>query len=574
MQRILVVDDMAIVREPIAAALREAGFETETASGGRKALERLRSKSISLVVLDVTMPDLDGLEVVRIMRQEPAIAGTPVILLTASSERNQIIDAAKLGVRDYLLKTNFATADLLSRVSRCLSKPAVSSALNPCREQPAQANSNIATEALKLSREQTCHRIERAQIKAMPTAVSDLISLICSPRSSISDAARCLKHDPALCMQVLHVANSSAYVSTRARILTIDDAVRQIGLAALRNVATSVGIFETFGSNPADIGMLRIWQHSLAVASLMERFTSHDERIAPGLAYTVALCHELCEILRQQCFPDQVTHLQKLGLAHADLRAHELELFGMPHSDLVKMILKRLMLPEQISSPLYEFLARSNGKVLAGGSALAQLLFIANLIADGSMLENGSDASIRPLFRSECREAFGNTIPTLDLESLRLESAATAAALGGVAVAHLASFNKPSERSPAVRICYLRDKQYAELDPVLEFLRSNCRSVTLLALDAQTVSAGLPNCDALVVAPARGPEAGATMLHVVQQLRACRGAVTPVLYLAWDDSGIEAPLPGVVELCLPASLTAIAACLKNIPAHAASGVAA
>ena len=118
MTRILVVDDTAVVREPIAAILANAGYETECAASAMEMLAKMRVTAPDLELLDLSMPHMDGMTALRVMRHDPTLAGTPVILLTASGDKANILAAAELGVRDYLLKSNFNVTELLGRVRK------------------------------------------------------------------------------------------------------------------------------------------------------------------------------------------------------------------------------------------------------------------------------------------------------------------------------------------------------------------------------------------------------------------------------------------------------------------------
>jgi CheY-like chemotaxis protein/HD-like signal output (HDOD) protein len=118
MTKILVVDDMPIFRDPIAASLRLSGFETVCASNGQEALAAVREHRPAVVLLDVSMPVMDGMTCLRTMRSEPEIAKTPVILFTALSDKKYVLEAGKLGVHDYMLKTSFSLKDLLARVMK------------------------------------------------------------------------------------------------------------------------------------------------------------------------------------------------------------------------------------------------------------------------------------------------------------------------------------------------------------------------------------------------------------------------------------------------------------------------
>jgi DNA-binding response OmpR family regulator len=116
----MVVDDMAVVREPIAATLRGAGYKTICVADGKLALAVMQTTIPDLLLLDLSMPGLDGMAVLRAMRARPETANTPVIMLTASSQKGHVVEAASLGVKDYLLKSGFALSDLLARVGTYL----------------------------------------------------------------------------------------------------------------------------------------------------------------------------------------------------------------------------------------------------------------------------------------------------------------------------------------------------------------------------------------------------------------------------------------------------------------------
>lgn len=123
MPTVLVVDDMAVFREPIAAALRHYGYETLSAADGREALDQTRAHRPDLILLDVAMPVMDGLAFLEKLRADADIAKTPVILLTAVTERDYVLKARALGASSYLLKSQFSLTELLERVTRLAGPP-------------------------------------------------------------------------------------------------------------------------------------------------------------------------------------------------------------------------------------------------------------------------------------------------------------------------------------------------------------------------------------------------------------------------------------------------------------------
>lgn len=81
--RILIADDDAVIRRLLQVNLRIAGFEVEAAASGHEAIERALADPPALVLLDLMMPGVDGWEVVRVLRAEPATAAVPVVVLSA-----------------------------------------------------------------------------------------------------------------------------------------------------------------------------------------------------------------------------------------------------------------------------------------------------------------------------------------------------------------------------------------------------------------------------------------------------------------------------------------------------------
>ncbi|MFK4247389.1 SpoIIE family protein phosphatase [Micromonospora chokoriensis] len=113
--RILVADDNADMREYLSRLLRAAGYRVEAVNDGRLALQSARANHPDLVVSDVMMPGLDGLQLVAALRAEPRTAGTPVLLLSARAGQEASIEGLEAGADDYLVKP-FAAAELLARV--------------------------------------------------------------------------------------------------------------------------------------------------------------------------------------------------------------------------------------------------------------------------------------------------------------------------------------------------------------------------------------------------------------------------------------------------------------------------
>jgi two-component system response regulator MprA len=117
--RILVVDDVPGLRAVTATLLRCAGHEADTASGGYQALEKVQKRKPDLVLLDLTMPDMDGFEVLE--RLDPDGLGrpeVPVVILSSLDDADSRSRARELGASGYVLKGGDDFDMLLAEVSR------------------------------------------------------------------------------------------------------------------------------------------------------------------------------------------------------------------------------------------------------------------------------------------------------------------------------------------------------------------------------------------------------------------------------------------------------------------------
>ena len=112
---VLVVDDEDSVRSLFATVLRRNGFEAVEAGSGREALELIASRRISAVLLDSRMPQMDGVEVLRTLRNRPATRTLPVIVVTGEGDVDHRVRALEAGADDYLAKP-VSTAELVARV--------------------------------------------------------------------------------------------------------------------------------------------------------------------------------------------------------------------------------------------------------------------------------------------------------------------------------------------------------------------------------------------------------------------------------------------------------------------------
>ena len=102
--RLLIVDDIADNRIILSRRLLRRGFDVVEASGGYQALELIAQQSFDVVLLDIMMPDLDGVEVLKTVRKTHSPSTLPIIMVTANGQSADTVSALTLGANDYVTK--------------------------------------------------------------------------------------------------------------------------------------------------------------------------------------------------------------------------------------------------------------------------------------------------------------------------------------------------------------------------------------------------------------------------------------------------------------------------------------
>lgn len=119
--KILVVDDEPDALEVIGFKLKEAGFTPVFAADGGKAIAAVRQERPDLIVLDVMLPEIDGMEVCKLLRRDPSTAAIPIIMLTAKAGEMDRVLGLELGADDYVTKP-FSPRELVLRIKKLLGR--------------------------------------------------------------------------------------------------------------------------------------------------------------------------------------------------------------------------------------------------------------------------------------------------------------------------------------------------------------------------------------------------------------------------------------------------------------------
>ena len=116
--KILVVDDFSTMRRIVKNLLRDLGFtNTHEADDGNTALPMLQTGNFDFLVTDWNMPGMQGIDLLKAVRADPRLKSLPVLMVTAESKREQIIEAAQAGVNGYIVKP-FTAATLSEKLNK------------------------------------------------------------------------------------------------------------------------------------------------------------------------------------------------------------------------------------------------------------------------------------------------------------------------------------------------------------------------------------------------------------------------------------------------------------------------
>src|SRR5439155_9048681 len=165
---ILVVDDNEMNRDMLCRRLERQGHTVLEAENGRKALEILESVKVDLVLLDILMPELDGLQTLELLKANPSQRYTPVIMLSALDELDSVVRCIEIGADDYLPKP-FKPVLLTARINACLEKKRL-------RDQE-----QAYLEQLRIEREKS----ERLLLNILPKSIADRLK---QGESTIADS--------------------------------------------------------------------------------------------------------------------------------------------------------------------------------------------------------------------------------------------------------------------------------------------------------------------------------------------------------------------------------------------------
>lgn len=115
-KKILIVEDDTFIRDIYQTKFNQESFEVIMAENGIIALEKIEQLIPDVILLDVVMPYMDGIEVLRLMKDNKVLENVPIVMLTNISEKEKIDEGMRIGASDYLIKSHFTPSEVVHKV--------------------------------------------------------------------------------------------------------------------------------------------------------------------------------------------------------------------------------------------------------------------------------------------------------------------------------------------------------------------------------------------------------------------------------------------------------------------------
>jgi CheY-like chemotaxis protein len=233
--KILSVDDSRTIRRLVVRAFTPYDCTVAEAGNGEEGLAVAARERPDLIILDVTMPTMDGVTMLTHLRADPELKATPVIMLTAESGRENVLQIARLGIRDYLVKP-FKDEQLIEKAGRVVSlvkKSAAAPAPGPVAKPAAVQNTANFQELAR-----------QYGLPPVPESVLHLTQLVARQDSDLGQISEVINKDPALRARLLRLANPGTDKEADYALQTVEEALMRngIGCALLLAMSTPLAL--------------------------------------------------------------------------------------------------------------------------------------------------------------------------------------------------------------------------------------------------------------------------------------------------------------------------------------------
>lgn len=326
MPTLLLVEDQAVFRENLAEALEDHGYVVLQAGDAPEAIKALDGRTVDLLLLDVALPGMSGVELLRSLRARHALRQLPAFFLTAYPRPDVLEEASKLGVGDFLVKSDISLRDLLERIERSLAPPVIESASHSSHGSRADAVVVARRHLLPALRRWRPHP-DRPQARELFAATQGEI-----------DAKRLeylLSVDP----QGLRWLQKSFG----------ENMIRTDPEGCFRRLLFHSVIHSAMLSVQATADLRRLWRRALALGTICERISPITAFSTGFQAFLAGLCVEVPWIFAVQALEMDYPEIRAEAWEEGrSIESHLAGAFGTNEATMALETLHGMELPEQV----------------------------------------------------------------------------------------------------------------------------------------------------------------------------------------------------------------------------------
>ncbi|HLF93954.1 MAG TPA: response regulator [Planctomycetota bacterium] len=453
--KILIADDEEPIRRLLTRMLSKQGYEVIDCGDGETVLQAAVANRPDLILTDLEMPGVSGVEVIRRLRADPAVRDIPVLVLTGNATKENVLASLGSGAADFIVKGDLRIDELLARVQRALksaperkpSSPPPAPPPSPPPRKPAAAEEKPARKkGTILTREQIeSHLKDSVELKALPFIVAEVIKVTSSTTSDSNLLTQTVARDPAVAARVLQMANSAFFVPGGG-FQHLAQAVARLGFRQVREITIALKLMEEFraGGKKSGLDRLEFWKHALACA-VLSRDIASAARTKPEeaeVAFLAGLLHDIGQTFLMDHFPTAYARVMALAAKQGrPLQEIEEEACGETHTVISRRILTKWKLLEEFLDPITAHHRPSSAwEAPQGESRLPGIVWLANVLAKAVQIGSDGDETLE-------------TVPDGLVTHLGLDGSKLASILEGVQghVNQLAEILLLHGQPPAVR---------------------------------------------------------------------------------------------------------------------------
>jgi len=424
MRTLLVVDDQEIFRTPLAQALRARNFHVLEAFDGPTALRLATEHRIQLALIDVRMPEMDGIDVIRALQLQVRAASLPVILMTAQARREDIDRGAALGIRDFLLKSSFSLNELVDRIERRIAaevpppplpptaldlldamppppydprSPAAPFAPHPSHAVPSPSSFPAGPPSVPpASRYGAVHTglVDRTNSLALPESVLALLELAADPDRDEAEIVDEIRSAPLL-SDALRLAWASSGDERHAAVSGAESVFRDLDPSEMVRLSVVRALVDATTSDSGSTALDEIRVHGIATAVIAGLLASEDERLP---AFLQGLLHVLPALLGVHClgkeWAEVADRTRRQGKTGVDGLAMA---FGFPTGVWADSILARMGVPDALASVIREWHRDPHRRGSKAASPACRRLDAAAALATGLGFSWSDLSCVRPV---------------------------------------------------------------------------------------------------------------------------------------------------------------------------------